>query len=132
MSAVKAKIKRIRYTDEQAIKAYIMCETTEMTQVQIGEKLGISTVSVHKWAKKVRTTAKLKAKAQKQIKARGSGSKRTPAKLPTKARKTKARGRKKNGVEEIQRLLVENSYLRWRCIGHEVGFVARLVEELRG
>ena len=74
--------------------------------------MGISTRSVTLWARKVSESPKLKAQAK--------------AKLEKKPR----RSGKKNGVEEIGKLMTENAYLRWWNLGLQQGFIDRLLQDM--
>lgn len=133
------KKKKVFYSDEVAIKAYVLRTTTNKTLKEIGKTLNICPKSVRLWAEKIAIDPDLKAKAEKKIEAQSSGTtkkvplKRTPVKFtdfdlsgkPAKKKKPKI----KNGVEEIIRLNDEINYLKWYNMGLKQGFVSKLMEE---
>jgi hypothetical protein len=116
--------KKVFLNEDQGIEVYILRTTTNDPVASIAKKFSICTGVVRRWVRRIESDPKLRAKAEKVIKSRSSGVKRTPMKVPSKGTK-----KVNNGVEEIMRLTEENNYLRWCNLGLEQGFIERLLEE---
>jgi hypothetical protein len=114
--------KKVMFTEELGIKAYIMRKTSNLTQAKIGKKLGVCEASARIWARKVASTPKLKAEAEKQIQSLGK------VKNPS---KTKSKLKNTNKLDEVSRLMTENAYLRWWNLGLQEGFITRLLSDMK-
>jgi predicted transcriptional regulator len=120
---------RVKYTEELALRAYALVETTEMTYKEIGEELKINGATVANWAKKVEKTPKLRKLGIAEVNKMGGKSpvKKTPVK---KKKKTRSSGEGHKSLQSAIDLSNENAFLRWWLLGERQGFIEKLLKEL--
>lgn len=114
---------RAKYTDELALQAYVIVETTKLTYKEIGEQLGVNGATVANWAKKVAKTPRLKKLGVVMIK-KGGGA------VSVKKTKTRSSGEGHKSLQSAIDLSNENAFLRWWNLGERQRFVERLLKEL--
>lgn len=117
----KKKTKRrtpIKYTERLAVKVYVLRQSG-LTFPQITREMGgLTGPAAQRWIGVVENTPRLKKEATKLLSDNGT----TPLGPATKPKRS-------NGVEELEKALSENSYLKWCNMGYKAGFVERLLKE---
>jgi transposase-like protein len=129
------KRKSMKWSEKTAINAYVLRCTTDLSLPNIGKKVGISANTVTRWVITIHNDERLLAKALARIKTdKLKVVRHNPLPIPTGPRGPNGSSKKRkqpNGTQlkEMDRLLAENSYLKWCNIGLREGYIDRYLKE---